>query len=137
MNFCPPILWSGDCGEHLQCGCFKRWWKRTIGCLTCRGPMKPISHVGGLLPSTTTEYGLLKIPELSCKLHSTTRKLQDGEDLPHLSLSDYFSSRKYVILFLKLSAWQVDSKLEKSILDGKRTKVSSTYLNQWGPLQCI
>ena len=79
----PVILQSG---KHLRCGCFKRWRKMTIGFLTCYGSTKSISHFEGLSTPTTAEYGLLKIPELSYKLHCTTTKCCCGVDIPNLSL---------------------------------------------------
>ena len=53
------------------------------------------------------EFQILKIPELSCKLHCITRKSPCGVDLPHLLLLGPFSSKKCVILVLKLLAWHV------------------------------
>ena len=64
-------LWSE---KHLRYGYFKRWQKMTIGCLTCCGPTKSISHFEGLSIPTTAQFELLKILEISCKLHCTTRK---------------------------------------------------------------
>ena len=86
---------------------FKRWRKMMIGCRTYCGPMKPISYFEGLSTPTTAKFGLLKMTELSCKLHCTTRKSRCGVNLSHLPLSGPFSSRKCVILVLKLLAWQV------------------------------
>ncbi|GFV02641.1 transposable element Tcb1 transposase [Trichonephila clavipes] len=42
--------------------------------VTCCGPTKLISRSEGLSTPTTAEFGLLKILELSWKLHYTTRK---------------------------------------------------------------
>ena len=74
----------------MQCGCFKRWRKMTIGCVTCCGPTKLISRSEGLSTPTTAEFGLPKILELSGKLHCTTRKSRYGLDLTHLPLSGLF-----------------------------------------------
>ena len=101
MNYCPAILWSGECER------FKRRRKISTSCLTCCQPTKHISHFQGHLALTIAELGLLKISELSCKFHCTTRKTRCGVDLPHLPLSGFFSARKCVTLGLKLLAWQV------------------------------
>ncbi|GFV30305.1 RNA-directed DNA polymerase from mobile element jockey [Trichonephila clavipes] len=66
----------------------------------CCGPTKLISRSEGLSTPTTAEFGLLKILELSWKLHCTTRKSRYGLDLPNLPLSGLFTSRKCVILVL-------------------------------------
>ena len=78
---CLAILWSW---EHLRCGRSKRWRKMTTGCLMCCALTKPISHFQSLSTPTTAEFGLLIFPELSCKLHCTTRKSRWGMDLPNL-----------------------------------------------------
>ena len=107
MNCFPAILWSR---KHLRCACFKRWRKMPIGCLTCCGPTKPISHVESLSSLRTAESGLLKIPELSYKFHCTMRKFRCGVNLPHLPAStiiELIFSRKWVIVVLKHLAWQV------------------------------
>ena len=85
----------------------KRWQMKKFGCLMCCEPTKTISHFDGLPTPTTAEFGLLNVPELSCKLHCTTSRSRCGVDLPHTPLSDHFSKRKCMILVLKLLAWQV------------------------------
>ena len=62
----------------------------TIGCLMCCGPTKPISHFEVLSTPTTVEFGLLKVPELSCKLKCTTTQSRCDVDLSHLPLSGPF-----------------------------------------------
>ncbi|GFW64680.1 uncharacterized protein TNCV_700831 [Trichonephila clavipes] len=52
--------------------------------------MKLISRSESLSTPTTAEFRLLKILELSWKLHCTTRKSRYGLDLPHLPLARLF-----------------------------------------------
>ena len=74
----------------MRCGRFKRWWKMTIGCVTCCGPTKLISRSEGLSTPTTAEFGLPKILELSWKLHCTTRKSRYRLDLTHTVIGPFF-----------------------------------------------
>ena len=66
-----------------------------------------ISHFDGLSNPPTAEFRLLKIPELSYKLHYTMWTSWCVMDLPHLPLLGLFSSRKCGILVVKLLVWQV------------------------------
>lgn len=69
----PHELLPGDFLKRraFAVGRFKIWRKMTIGYLKCCGQTKPISHSEGMSTPTTSEFGLPKILELSCKLHYT------------------------------------------------------------------